>query len=158
MRKALAILALALSLTLVSCSDGAGPGSRRPTSGELAQQRELWGERGIEDYVLTVRRVCECLPEAIGPVEVRVRDGVAVSRTYRATGLPVDPPHADLFPTVEGLFDAVEDGIRRDAERLEVEYAPLGFPSRVLIDVRRLVGDDEMVLEASELVPEEGRA
>ena len=158
MRKALGILALALSMTLVSCGDAAGPGPLGRAGVELAHQRARWAESGIEDYVLTVRHLCECLPEAVGPVAVVVRSAAVESRTYETTGQPVEPSLAGLVPSVEGLFDVVEDGIEREAERVDVEYDPLGFPRRVLIDADLQTADDEALFEVTGFVPQDGAA
>jgi hypothetical protein len=91
-------------------------------------------------------------------VEVVVRSAAVESRTYETTGEPVEPSLAGLFPSVQGLFDVVEDGIEREAERVEVEYDPLGFPRRVLIDVDLRTADDEALFEVTGFVPQDGAA
>ena len=98
----------------------------------------------MSDYQFTIARVCECAPESAGPVVVEVRDGVVSERTY-ASGISVDPQYSDLFTSVPGLFDLIDEAIRRDAAGLAVRYnASYGYPESIQIDWVAGAVDDEV--------------
>jgi hypothetical protein len=79
-------------------------------------------------------------------VRIEVRDAVVQSRSYVATGAPVDAKWADLFPSIDGLFVTIEDAGRR-AERMDADYdGQLGYPRRVSIDYTVRAADDEIGL------------
>src|SRR5688500_5979883 len=96
-------IALCLALAAASaCASGTGP------SWETTVAQQRWEERRPTAYQYTVRRSCECLPEMTGPVTVLV-DGATVIRRYVATNAEVSPTYAELFPTIDGLFEIIED-------------------------------------------------
>jgi hypothetical protein len=132
---------------LVFFVDVAGcTGSTGPTdpATELASSRARWFSRGVSDYQFTIARVCECAPESAGPVVVEVRDGVVSERKY-ASGTSVDPQYSDLFTSVPGLFDLIDEAIRRDAAGLAVRYnGTFGYPESIQIDWLAGAVDDEV--------------
>jgi hypothetical protein len=128
------------------CQSATGP------SLEATVARERWEERRPATYQYTVSRSCECLQEMSGPVVVFV-DGGTVTRRYVATNAVVSSTYAELFPTIDGLFDIIEDARRRDAASLLVDYDPTyGFPTRVAIDYHPQHVDDEITYRASDFV------
>ena len=100
----------------------------------LAAARARWAERAPAAYVITIMRRCECLREMAGPVTIAVRNGIVESREYLESGAAVTPQYAALFPTVEGLFSLIGDGLRDDSRPLSAQYdATLGYPIRFAI-------------------------
>ena len=135
------------AVSLAACSGATSPDL------ELTAARLRWQQRQPASYDITVSRSCECTPASIGPVVVAVRDGVVVSRTYVATGAPVAPTLADVFPAVEGLFAIITDAQRRHAASVVVHYdGELGFPSVISIDYNRQAVDDEFSISANNFV------
>lgn len=107
--------------------------------------RARWVRQQPAAYEIKVLRGCECLPETIGPVTILVRRGQAESRYYARTQEPVPVQYAPLFPTVDGLFELIEEAARQGAARLDVTYNPrFGYPVRVNIDYRADHADDEI--------------
>lgn len=140
-----------VAASLASCS-ALQPGRNDPVQSELNRQRRQWRSQGIDSYSYTVRRVCFCPPEFTDPVVVRVRDGRAESRTYAEGGRAVDAERARLWPDVEGLFDAVQEAIDREADSISVRYhRELGHPTEIRIDYERMVADEELGLTAHDL-------
>lgn len=132
---------LVLLFVLAGCTSASGP---TDAATALALNRARWFGSGIADYEFTIARVCECLPEMAGPVVVEVRGGVVQERTY-ASGTSVDPQYADLFTGVPGLFDLIDEAIRRDAAGLAVRYdATYGYPESIQIDWVAGAVDDEV--------------
>ena len=142
------LLALAFAVvSLAGCRSPAGPGE------VLQAARARWAEAGIADYSITVRRSCECTPEMIGPVVVEVRGGAVVSRQYSSNGAAVSPGLAASFPSVEGLFEILDDAARTRAQRVEARYdSQLGYPTYVAIDPDRLVADDEIIYSVTDFL------
>lgn len=113
--------------------------------GEVGRQRQMWEARRPEDYVFELERQCFCAEDARGPVRVTVQGSVAVSRIYAGSGLAVTEAFADLFPTVDGLFDVLEDALRRSADRVDVTWDPdSGAPSSFFIDYSVGIADEEV--------------
>lgn len=130
---------------LAACDDATGPGI------ELELARARWAQHGPPSYTITVARLCECLET--GPVEVTVRNGVIESRTLTRNGAPVPSSYAELFPSVEGLFEQIENAQRTRVARLDVAFHPTyGYPARIEIDHSRPAVDDEVTYVATNLV------
>lgn len=123
-----------LALALVVLTTGASECSVFSTNhaANLAAARSLWERRGPDDYSVTISRSCECLPGMAEPAVVVVRDGVVESRTYVRTGLPVPPEFAQGYPSVEGLFERIEEGLAAEGNgELSVDYhSAYGYPTR----------------------------
>lgn len=122
-----AVVGFASTVSTGGCNLGnTGP------AGDLAEARERWAHHGPPSYVVTIERSCACLPEMSGPVVVTVRSGTVESRQYVRTGTAVTAQYADLFPTIDGLFAIIEEGMR-DGTRPFLAYydATLGYPTRI---------------------------
>jgi hypothetical protein len=139
-----------LAALLAACSD-LGPRDRRLE--RLEANLDRWDSLGPDSYVYAVERLCFCAVESLGPVRVRVEDGVAVQRIYVDTGAAVPVSYAEGFPTVEGLFDTLREAILNDADSIEVTYDPTwGVPLDFWIDYLRMVADDELGMRITEPV------
>ena len=120
---------------------------------EIAAQRAKWDARRIEDYQLTLSRSCFCAPEGAGLVVLSVLEGQPVEWLYFLSGDPVAPQWQAMFPTVDGLFDFLEDAIDRGAEEIEVAFdADLGLPTMVRVDYRLAAVDEEIGYEVEKLL------
>ena len=70
------------------------------------------------------------------------------------TDEPVPPEVLQYLETVEDLFDVIEWAIEHEADRFRATYhATLGYPAVIDLDPNRHAIDDELYLEASDLVP-----
>jgi hypothetical protein len=128
------------------------PGSGTGSDTELDRQRQLWSSHGIADYRYTLRWVLYAPPALTDPVVVEVRGGQVVSRTYEQSGLPTDPRDASMWPSVDGLFDLLEDAYARNPDRIEVRYdSQFGHPTRADIDYDAGLADDEQTFVAGSL-------
>ncbi|MFQ6044995.1 MAG: DUF6174 domain-containing protein [Gemmatimonadales bacterium] len=129
-----------------ACSDVSGPYE------ELGERREAWEALGLDDYDYTLRVVCFCPGEVTTPVRVAVRGDTVADLTYVQSGEPVDSLYRSLFLDVDGLFDKIRGALDQDADSLDARYhATLHFPTHVWIDYSRLMADEEIGYEASEL-------
>lgn len=141
------VRALLVSLTaVVACSDVTGP------KAELAEARERWKARRITQYEYNLQRICFCLEEATRAVTIRVQGGVVTGAWYLSDQSPVPSANLKNYPTVEGLFETIEEAIGRNAARLDVEYdRATGHPTRIDIDYDQRMADDEIFIRAWEL-------
>ena len=92
--------------------------------GNLRSARSLWQSSDVESYVMQVFKTCFCSFEATGPFLVMVDDGVLTDVQF-APGGPTGTPSPDIansIPTVEGLFDIVEEALLEKAELVNVNY------------------------------------
>jgi hypothetical protein len=107
-------------------------------------------DAGITDYTYRFQRLCFC--SSFDPVILDVQDGVVVSVEDATTGVPIIPHSDDIYLTIDGIFEAIQDAEHRNAHSLTVEYHPtLGYPTAVDIDYDLQMIDDEMSLRASDL-------
>jgi hypothetical protein len=75
-------------------------------------------------------------------------DGVVVSAVYVEDGSPAEVG----FPTVDGLFDVLEEAVRRDAHRVDVTWDPeTGVPVDLYVDYDENVADEETGYRVTEI-------
>ena len=135
--------ALALLAVAAGCGD-VGP-EVGGLAGDVARQRQIWEARRSDRYVFELERQCFCAEDARGPVRITVDGSRAVSRVYTGSGREVAVAFADLFPTVDGLFDVLEDALERSADRVDVTWDPVsGAPSSFFIDYSLGMADEEL--------------
>lgn len=134
--------------------DGLVVGRHAELRAELSVQRELWSAQHVDDYQLTLSRSCFCAPEGAGLVVLTVLDGQPVEWLYFLSGDPVDTAWQPVFPTVDGMFDFLEQAIDRGADAIEVTFDPgLGLPTSIHVDYRAGLADEEIGYELEKLVP-----
>jgi uncharacterized protein DUF6174 len=119
---------------------------------EAAARRAAWRARHISDYRMQVAVGCFCpWPQTPAILEVRGNILVALRDTSgQSLGTPREP--WSLY-TVEGLFDAVEQGARRN-DVVEVVYDPrYDYPAQIRGDAKVGLPDDWFWIKASRLTP-----
>jgi hypothetical protein len=139
---------LAALIICAACGDGTGP---QPFFAQM-RAKALWANEKPASYSMTISRSCECLPAAA--VVVTVVGGGVESRRYAGTGDDVPASYADLFPSVAGLFDMIDDLRRQKVASLDVQYDPVyGHPTRIVIDRWRDSVDDEVLYTIRDFQP-----
>jgi hypothetical protein len=120
---------------------------------EVQARRAAWRARGITDYRIRVAVGCFC-PWPQTPAILEVKGGVAVAlrdTVGRAFG-SVREPWSNY--TVEGLFDAVEQGARR-SDVIEVTYdGRFGHPTYIRGTGRLGLPDNWFWVRATGLTPQ----
>ncbi|HKG92376.1 MAG TPA: DUF6174 domain-containing protein [Gemmatimonadaceae bacterium] len=163
-RLAIPLLSALVAAAASSCSSSAGTGPGGPELAarlgarvELAAARSRWAAKAPARYRYVFSRSCECLTEATQAARIEVERSVGnpeviTSLTYASGGSAVENRYRALFPSVDGLFDLVQDALDRRAAGLVVSYDPqLGYPRSISIDYDAVMVDDEVVLHASDL-------
>ncbi|MDX1579136.1 MAG: DUF6174 domain-containing protein [Gemmatimonadota bacterium] len=145
-----------LGLVMIGAAAAAGCGGTpfELTQATLEDHRARWLRAGIVDYRYEHVRRCECLAAITQPAVVEVRRGLVTSVVYAGTGEPAGATEQRFFPTVEDLFEVIDDAIRQRAASLVVSYhESLGYPTSISIDYDTQVADDEFSIDATGLAP-----
>jgi len=134
---------------------GGGPLTRAERDSllhEMSIRRDAWRARKISDYRLLVAAGCFC-PGGGRPAILEVKGGVLVA-LEDTSGNPMGAPREpwSLY-TVEGLFAAVEESVRRD-DVVEVFYsARYDYPALIRGDASVRQVDDWFWIKADRLTP-----
>jgi hypothetical protein len=119
-------LVAGIPLGIGACKNAAGP------EDSLNEARALWAQTGPSNYTMTIQVSCECGSEQSGPVVISVRNGVVESRRYVSSGSLVDSRYEARFPSIDGLFELVEKGIRENWSPRDAQYdSDTGYPTRI---------------------------
>jgi hypothetical protein len=139
----LAAAAALLALFGSGCQD-MGPGDAGLLD-DIALHRALWASKRPSAYVYELQRICECTVDAQGPVRIRVQGTTVVERSYTASGVPVASGLAGVFPSMEGLFDLLEEAAKKDPWYMNMNWDPeLGYPRDLYVDLKSNVMNDEI--------------
>lgn len=138
-------------LVAVSCTSSAPQ--------ELTNSEKLWKDQGLSNYDFTLQRQCFCPEDWRGPVNIQVRDRVAVSVTYVSSGEAVTDGKFDNADTIDKLFTILENAytgngdFEQEADTINVTYDDeMGYPTTFFIDVSQLIADEEQGYTVTNLV------
>lgn len=137
-------------LLLSACADSLTAVNER--GGErIRTQRAIWEAQQLDSYVFETRRVCFCA--FVGWLEVSVAGGTV----QQVTALEEEdvPAWATAdYPTVDELFDILEEAVVQDAAQIEVTWhASMGYPESFYIDYSKNVADEELGHDIRSLDP-----
>ena len=144
------VLVLVGMAALSSCADSLTAVNER--GGERIRiQRAIWEAQQLDQYVFETRRVCFC--GFIGWLEVSVSNGSVQSVTaLEAEDVP-EWATAD-YPTVDELFDLLEEAVAQDAAQIEVTWhESMGYPESFYIDYSKNIADEELGHDIRSLTP-----
>jgi hypothetical protein len=121
---------------------------------ELNANIVKWQQAGLSDYTFEFSVSCSCLTSITAPVRVTVRDTNTIeSISYVETGEPVTE-YLDLYLTVGGMFDMIQEAIDMRVANLTVSYDPeTGYPTNVFVDRDFMMADEERGFEVRNLDP-----
>ena len=147
-RSTRAFLGAALLVPLLgACDNITGTDDLDRAQRELDRNWNRFESSAPLSYSYVVRVNCNCPSDVTRPVVVWVDRGFVEYLYYEDDGRSVPLSYSDSFPSVEQLFDAIQDAIYRDADYIDVEYDfTYGYPTSVYIDYDRRVADEELSL------------
>lgn len=117
---------------------------------DLERARDRWFATNAYEYEVTVDRRCECL--YTGPIRMLVRGGTPVAAVDRYSGAQVPLSVLRYYPSVEELFDLIDDAIYGRTANVDVSYdRTYGFPRVTYIDYDRFYTDDDITFELREI-------
>jgi hypothetical protein len=139
------------SLAAAACGVTGPSGRHAGEQARLDQARAQWRAQAVVDYTYVFSRGCFCVEEYREPVTITVRGRTVESVVTVATGAARE---AAQYPTIEGLFDLVQDAIDDDAATIHTEYDPArGFLTSGYFDISERLADEELSVEARALTP-----
>jgi hypothetical protein len=140
--------AVACLLALTACGELTGPRN------ELTDAKRRWARVGPPNYEFTYSLFCFCGGDVWRPARVLVLNDAVVGAAYTDNGAEVPAEYLQFYPTIDELFAVVEDALARQPEHFDVDYHDdFGYPTRVEIDYRKGVADDEFTHRAFDLQP-----
>jgi hypothetical protein len=126
---------------------------------ELTTSEKLWKEQGLRDYDFTLERQAFAPEDWRGPVNIQVRNGVAVSVTYVSSGVAVTEGKFNNADTIDKLFTMLKNAyagkgdFEQKAYSVEVTYNPqMGYPTTFFIDVSQNIADEEQGYTVTNLI------
>lgn len=143
------IVAVAVALAACGVLDPAPSWEDRRA--ELEYHRSVWESAGVQSYRYRLRRSCFCA--GAGTLIITVKQGNVVGATSIHSGEPVPEEALRYLETVDDLFDVIEWAIDHEADSFRATYhRTLGYPTVIDLDPVHAAIDDELYLEASDLV------
>jgi hypothetical protein len=121
------------------------PESREELRALTLNQRMIWDDQDITDYLLTYRRTCACPTYERGPFSVEVQNDQRVSASF--DGNPIGADSLSQYFTVDGLFDFIEQAFAAQPDRISLQFDPdTGAPILVLIDTDTGTNSDDEII------------
>ncbi|NEO49518.1 MAG: hypothetical protein F6K55_37625 [Moorea sp. SIO4A3] len=137
---------LVMILPLSACSSDPSPEQ------QLEQNQERWETQKLDNYRYRLQVACYCIGDVTKPVVVEIRNGETTSIVAADSGKPVNRKFFDNYDSVSKLFDVVQKAIDQDYYKLDVTYDPtLGYPTKIDMDYRAEIADDERTLTIDNL-------
>ncbi|OLT61528.1 DUF6174 domain-containing protein [Moorena bouillonii] len=124
-----------------------------PSSEQLLEENQKrWETQKLDNYRYRLQVACYCIGEVTNPVVVEIRNGETTSIVAADSGKPVNREFFDNYYSVSKLFDVVQKAIDQDYYKLDVTYdATLGYPTKIDMDYRAEIADDERTLTIDNL-------
>jgi hypothetical protein len=143
-----ALLASLLPLALAApAAAAADPQPVRPFVPGINEEPELsaawqrWQAKGIDDYVITVRLSCFCVPS--DPVRTVIRDDTTRRVTQGDRELS-----ARRGWSMDELFTMIRSA-SAEADRVEVDWSRRGVPTSITVDPDERAADEESYFTVS---------
>jgi hypothetical protein len=134
--------------TVAGCSDPLGP-----ERDALEANRAKWASLGISSYRYEYALNCFCGGPGARPVAVVVQDGVVEAVSYPDSEEAVEPWEPADYPTIDDLFERVEESLDREPYKAWVEYdARYGYPADAYFDFEQNAIDEEFGFVVTEFV------
>jgi hypothetical protein len=148
LRTARALVGVALLVSpIIACDSITGVDDLSRAQSELDRNWDRFQSSAPLSYSYTVRVACDCTSDVTRPVTVWVDRGSIEYVLYADDNRPVPLSISNSFPSVEQLFDAIQDAIDRQADYIDVDYdVTYGYPTNVYIDYDRRTADEELSL------------
>ena len=115
----------------------------------------MWGREGPDSYAYVYHVLCFCA--IVEPVRITVTGDQVVAASFVESGEALSEQQVSWMPTVDDLFDRLEDVLGQDPVEYSVDFDPdMGYPSRASVDISRQIADEEFSFTAYDLIPAQG--
>ena len=111
---------------------------------DTVDARARWVANRPDSYEFVMTRSCLCSADFMRPVLVVVSGMTVTGRTRIDDGSPLPAEWDTSFPSIDGLFDLMDDARMRHYAAVNAVYDTVaGYPTSVLLDYQANVADDE---------------
>jgi hypothetical protein len=120
---------------------------------DLDQGQSTWEAIGVVTYTYVYQRSSQSEDSSL-PMTVEVVDNMVVNVIPSISGEPEEATERqgsdDTIPTIDGLFEEIQDAIDSNAFRVVVQYdEQLGYPTSIFIDYDEFLADEELSISAT---------
>ncbi len=141
-----AVVALAL---LTACGAQTSVDAAQPTS---TQQRHQYWSSLSQNYEISFRQQCFCLPDYLRPMRIVVHQGEITAATFEDDNSTVPSLIVNDLQTVSEMFQSILQAESIPAENIRVEFdQQFHYPRTVQIDYDFRLSDDEVHWQFSRL-------
>jgi len=118
------------------------------TQATLDSQKLVWASQNLATYDFDYKRECRCLPEIQRPKFISVVDNAIASALYSDDQSEVSANMISGCPTIDGLFEIIQDAITDENDEIVVTYnTPFGYPETIYLNPDKDIDDDEITLK-----------
>ena len=119
---------------LIACSSPSSP-TPGDQGEELVRNQQQFQLLVGGNYRVTYENSCFCPVEVLRPVRLTVLNGAISDVTRVSDGVSLPPSEWGSYRTVDQVFEEIEAGLNRGAQRVVVDYdRQYGYPRDVLVD------------------------
>ena len=115
--------------------------SKESIPNELVFNTQKWGKMNLTSYEFTLKIICFCTIERVGPHLVKVVDNKVIS----VDNQPYDENKHGTILTIDELHKFIETSISKNPYKYSVKYnEEYGFPNDVFFDFSDQIADEEI--------------
>lgn len=119
---------------------------------QLGLARDRWAQIDLQDYEYEFQWSCHCVPDFTQWVTITVRAGAIAAIKASASNEPIPVDRWGDYHTIEGLFDWIDERIRREPARIDVTFNPdWGHPDMGSVDESLQIADEEIAFRTAGL-------
>ncbi len=102
----------------------------------------LWNEKKIENYSFSLKRICFCPTEYVGPHQIVVKNG----KISTVNGAPYNKAERyGVLYTIPELLQVIKEHIDRKPAKQTLNFNPTyGYPTSVFFDFSEMMADEEI--------------
>jgi hypothetical protein len=105
----------------------------------------LWNEKKIENYSFSLKRICFCPTEYVGPHQIVVKNG----KISTVNGAPYNKAERyGVMYTIPELLQVIKENIDKKPAKQTLNFNPTyGYPTSVFFDFSEMIADEEIGYE-----------
>jgi len=115
--------------------------------GDPTAQLELWKEKNISNYEMTMKISCNCIQGRVGPHHIVVEN----DKIKTVNDLPYDSTKTGPIQTINELFDFIQVGLASNPYQHSLDYnSTYNYPQKIYFDFSEQIADEEIGYEITE--------
>lgn len=135
------IVTIFLVSTFMSCT-------KTQDEQDWLQHRIQWERVRSSNYTFTLKTICFCPIDRVGPHVIEVKNLKIVT----VNGKPYDPSITGPIMTIDELFVFIKTSLDRKPAQSNIQYsADKGYPEQLYFDFDRMMADEEIGYQISDV-------